>query len=58
LPGGGYRAGMTPHPTPWTSEPAHYASLGETPIDDQMASRRGRSCRAKSACEPEDPSRS
>ena len=32
--------------------------LGETPIDDQMASRRGRSCRAKSACEPEDRSRS
>ena len=24
-----------------------------TPIDDQMASRRGRSRRAKSACEPE-----
>jgi len=41
---------------PTGSPSANEAHL--TPIDDQMASRRGRSRRAKSACEPEDPSRS
>jgi hypothetical protein len=41
---------------PTGSPSANEAQL--TPIDDQMASRRGRSRRAKNACEPEDRSRS